>query len=56
MNSLLDELAETTGATKSDVLRRAIVLFEAAVRAKGKGRQMAIVDQNEKVVTTIVGL
>ncbi len=52
----LDQLADETGGSKSELLRKAIVLVDVAIQAKHQGRQMAVVDKNEKVVTTIVGL
>lgn len=57
LNDTLDAIADTSGSTKSEVLRKAIALVEAATKAKAKGRELAIIDsKSEKVVTHIVGL
>lgn len=56
LNRTLEELAEQTGSTKSDLLRRAIALMEVAVDAKQKGQNLTVSDKQDKVVTKIVGL
>jgi predicted transcriptional regulator len=56
LNSALESLAETSGSTKSDVLRKAIALFEYASKNKAKGRELALIDKSEKVVGHVVGL
>jgi ATP-binding cassette subfamily B protein len=52
----LNALAEESGGTKTEFLRKAIALAEAAVEARKNGNQVAIVDKSRKVVTTVVGL
>jgi predicted transcriptional regulator len=56
LNRLLDDLAIKIHGTKSDVLRKAIVLLELAVQAKEQEQQLGIIDKNQRVVTEIVGL
>lgn len=56
LNDKLNQLAAEAGGSKSDFLRKAIALAEAAVDARKTGCQVAIVDRNRKVVTTFVGL
>lgn len=56
LNDRLNHLAEQAGGSKSELLRKAIALVEVAVDAKRAGRHVAVVDRNDKVVTTIVGL
>jgi len=56
LNERLNDLAEQTGGSKSELLRKAIALVEVAVNAKRSGRHVAVVDKDDKVVTTIVGL
>lgn len=57
INSVLENLAEATGSTKSDVLRKAIALFEYAAKNKAKGRELALIDsKSEKVVGHVVGI
>ncbi|HVV51884.1 MAG TPA: ribbon-helix-helix protein, CopG family [Polyangia bacterium] len=56
LNRTLEDLAEKTGSTKSDLLRRAIALMEVAVDAKQNGQNLALSDKQDRVVTKIVGL
>jgi len=56
LNRMLDELATKIHGTKSDVLRKAIVLMELAVQAKEKEQKLGIIDKDRHVVTEIVGL
>jgi predicted transcriptional regulator len=56
LNSLLEDLAEQTGGTKSDVLRKAIALMRVAVDAKRQGRKFGIAEQDQPLATEIVGI
>lgn len=56
LNELLESLARTLRVTKSDILRKAIVLMKVALDAKLKKKKLAIVDQDQPVQTEIVGL
>lgn len=57
VNNTLEEIAEDSSTTKSDVLRKAISLMKVATSEKKKGRELAVIDsKSEKVVTHIVGL
>ena len=56
LNQLLESLSRTMGVTKSDVLRKAIVLIKVALDAKLKNKKLAIVDEDQPVQTEIVGL
>lgn len=56
LNRTLDQLASSTGGSKSDVLRRAIALMDVAVSAKQKGNSMGVVDQNDLLIHKIIGL
>lgn len=56
LNQLLESLARTMRVTKSDVLRKAIVLMKVALDAKLKNKKLAIVDEDQPVQTEIVGL
>jgi predicted transcriptional regulator len=55
LNQTLERLAESTHASKSDVLRRAISLMEVAVDAKKQGQSLGVV-QGDVVKTRIVGI
>jgi predicted transcriptional regulator len=56
LNDTLTQLAEKTGETKSDVLRKAITLMEMAVDARQRGRKVGIVEKDQTVMTEIVGI
>ncbi len=56
MNSLLEQLSEKTGGTKSDVLRKAIALMEVAVDAKRQGKKFGIAEKDQQLATEIIGL
>jgi predicted transcriptional regulator len=56
LNDTLEELADRSRSTKSDVLRKAIALFEVASQAKQKDQKIGILDQEDKVIREIVGI
>jgi predicted transcriptional regulator len=56
LNATLEKLAEKAHSTKSDVLRKAIALFDVAAEAKEKAQRLAILDGDGKVVKEIVGI
>lgn len=56
LNETLDELAQKTGTTKSDILRKAIALMEVAVEAKEKHNRLGVFDEEQHLVREIVGI
>lgn len=56
LNETLEELAERSHSSKSDVLRKAIALFDVAAQAKQKDQRVGILDRDDKVVKEIVGI
>jgi predicted transcriptional regulator len=56
LNETLEELAERSHSSKSDVLRKAIALFDIAAQAKQKDQRVGILDRDDKVVKEIVGI
>jgi hypothetical protein len=56
MNRTVEALARQVGATKSDVLRRAISLVEVALEAKRRHQKLGVIDEDDHVVSRIVGL
>lgn len=56
LNDTLGELAQKTGTTKSEVLRKAIALMEVAVEAKEKHNRLGILDEERHLVREIVGI
>lgn len=56
LNDRLEEIAATSHTTKTDVLRKAIALYDVASEAKAEKKRLGILDQNKQLVTEIVGL
>lgn len=56
LNETLEVLAQKSHSTKSEVLRKAIALYDLAAEAKQKDQRMGIVDKDGQLVTTIVGI
>jgi predicted DNA-binding protein len=55
-NDVLVKLAQKTGGTKSDILRKAIALMLFAVEAKEKGQKVGIAEDGQTLATEIIGL
>jgi predicted transcriptional regulator len=56
MADLIDRLANETGSTKSDVIRKAINLLEVAVEARKAGRDFGVARAGVDLDTKIVGI
>jgi predicted transcriptional regulator len=56
LNALLEQLAAAGRCTKSEVLRKAIALYDVAYEAKSQKHRIGILDQNKQLLTEIVGL
>jgi hypothetical protein len=56
LNSALEELVAQTGGTKSDVLRKAIAIFQVAVRANREGKRFGVAAEGQELATEIVGI
>ena len=56
MNRTLEDIAEQTGANRTDVIRQALALMKAAHEAKLKNRHLGWVADATKLDTEIVGL
>lgn len=56
LDELLQHLADTTGGTKSDVMRKSIVLMELAVEAKRAGKRFGVAHDDQSLAREIVGL
>ena len=56
LNMKLDELSLKIQGSRSDVLRRALVLMDVAVRARDEGHKLGVVDKNQPLLTEIVGI
>lgn len=56
LNARLDELASSSHSTKSEILRKAIALFDVVAEAKAEKKRFGILDQNKQLLTEIVGI
>jgi regulator of PEP synthase PpsR (kinase-PPPase family) len=56
LNEALETMAQESGTTKSDILRKAIALLEVALDARKEGKGIGIVTKDRQVVTEIVGV
>lgn len=56
LDQMLQEIAEESATTKSEVLRRALALAEIAHDARREKRFLGLVDDRRKLDTEIVGL
>ena len=56
LNDILEDMADKTHSTKSDVLRKSIVLMGVAVEEKVKGNHLGVISANQEIVKEIVGL
>lgn len=56
LNQTLEEIADSTGTNRTDVIRQALALMKIAHTAKRDGRHLGIVSDARKLDTEIVGL
>lgn len=56
LNARLDTLAAQSGSTKSELLRKAIVLMDLALTESKQGNKLGILDDKRRVLREIVGV
>lgn len=56
LNELLEDIAIAIDGTKSDVLRKGIVLMEIAMKAKKDKKKFGVAEKDQPLITEIVGL
>lgn len=56
LDAMLEKLAGEKGTNKSEILRKALALYEVASDAKAHGNKLGIVSKDRQVLTEIVGL
>jgi predicted transcriptional regulator len=56
LNARLDNLAQSGHTTKSEVLRKAIALFDVAAQAKAENNRLGVLDQNKRLLSEIIGI
>ena len=56
LNDRLEQLAAAGHTSKSEILRKAIALFDVVAEAKSEKKRFGIQDQNKILLTEIVGI
>ncbi len=56
LNKQLEEIADSSGSTKTDVIRQALALMKVAHNARKTGKHLGLVGDAGKLDTEIVGL
>jgi predicted transcriptional regulator len=56
LNERLEQLAASGHTSKSEILRKAIALFDVVAEAKSEKKRFGILDQNKHLLTEIVGI
>ena len=56
LNEKLEQLAVDGNTTKSDLLRKAIALFDVVLQAKAEKKRFGILDQDKQLLTEIVSI
>ena len=56
LNQKLDQMAADSDQNKSEIIRKALTLFEVAWQGKSDGRKLALVNKEGNITTEIVGL
>lgn len=56
LSNTLDNLAEAEETSKTDILRKAIALFELVIKEREKGGKLIVVDEENNIRKEIIGL
>ncbi len=56
LNRRLEQLAASGQTTKSEILRKAIALFDVVQQAQSDHKRIGILDQDSRLLTEIVGI
>ena len=56
LNNVLDEMAEKTHSSKSELLRKCIVLIKLAVQENEKGNHLGVFGKDQIMLKEVVGL
>jgi hypothetical protein len=56
LNSDLEEMADSTGSNRTEVIRQALALMKIAHRARREGRHLGLVSDASKLDTELVGI
>ena len=56
LNARLEEIADGSHTTKSDILRKALALYDVVADAKQNKNRLGIFDKDKNLLTEIVGI
>jgi hypothetical protein len=56
LNSDLEEMADSTGSNRTEVIRQALALMKIAYQARREGRHLGLVSDPSKLDTELVGI
>jgi predicted transcriptional regulator len=56
LNDRLEQLAASSHTTKTEILRKAIALYDVVAEAKTEKKRLGILDQDKHLLTEIVGI
>lgn len=56
LDDLLEQRAEEGATNKSEILRRALQLYEVAAEARRKGEHLGVLNADRQVLREIVGI
>ena len=56
LNNVLEEIADSSGSSKTDVIRQALALMKVAHGAKKDGKHLGLVADASRLDTEIIGL
>lgn len=56
LNNVLENIAEETGSTKTDVFRKAIALLDAAHQAKRRGERVGTATRDQDLKTEFINI
>ena len=56
LNDRLEQLATSSHTTKTEILRKAIALYDVVAEAKSEKKRLGILDQDKRLLTEIVGI
>jgi predicted transcriptional regulator len=56
LNSDLEEIADSTGSNRTEVIRQALALMKIAHQARREGRHLGLVSDPSKLDTELVGI
>jgi predicted transcriptional regulator len=56
LNERLEQLAVSGHTTKTEILRKAIALYDVVAEAKTEKKRLGILDKDKQLLTEIVGI